>query len=765
MRRAIAACCLFGSVLAGSVASTQYLAHTFGYAPQLGKPLASLAGVGVYSPLSWYTWQRQWRHHAPRTFLIAWASAFGCVASGVVAASALAGGGSRMPKPSGAYGTSRWATLDELKKARLLSDRGIVLGQISNAEFDQDSEGRWRMRTVSQLIRYDGDGHTAVFATTRAGKGITSVVPTLLSYTDGTVVVHDPKGENWRLTAAWRSKFSHCLKFEPTAPDSVRFNPLLEVRAAPYDVRDVQNIAEALVNQDQMTAEQRDHWKLTGHAFLVGVILHVLYAEPDKSIGGVLKVLTDPDRTIEELLDAMLITPHLPSGRPHPVVAGAARAMIDRAENERSGVQSTATSFLEIYRDPLLAANTAASDFTIADLMCAERPVSLYFVLPSSDQDRIRPVVRLMLNVIGRRLTEHLSHVDCGAAKRTPRRRAAKLPALGGPFARAWSWAVRQLFQTAPAELTARRLARAIRPHLQADRPIELMLNADGRLEIDHALEEFGRDLRPKRRELLWFIDEFTMLRRIPFFAEGISSMAGYRLKCVLILQSLKQLEDVYGRANSIIDNCTNRVTYGTMCDQTAERISRLLGTQTLVRTQLSVSKRPGLFGGNQVTESYQEYGRPLKTVDEVLAMPFPEAIILAGNCRPYLGRKILYYQDPRFASRAGKLNGDGPNRPPTSRRERQAELPPQRDRSHWLYAAEAPRAASLNSHVHRQAAPRCAEPVGSHSTAAGGREVEALGVDELDRELVADGSSDVVIPVAPSSAEADIHWAVGRDD
>src|SRR6185295_2419088 len=35
------------------------------------------------------------------------------------------------------------------------------------------------------------------------------------------------------------------------------------------------------------------------------------------------------------------------------------------------------------------------------------------------------------------------------------------------------------------------------------------------------------------------------------------------------------------------------------------------------------------------------------------LAMPFPEAIVLAGDCRPYLGKMFLYYQDARFRRRA----------------------------------------------------------------------------------------------------------------
>jgi type IV secretion system protein VirD4 len=61
---------------------------------------------------------------------------------------------------------------------------------------------------------------------------------------------------------------------------------------------------------------------------------------------------------------------------------------------------------LGLYRDPVIARNTSAADFRIADLMNADRPASLYLVVPPSDLARTRPIVRLMLNQIGRRLTE-----------------------------------------------------------------------------------------------------------------------------------------------------------------------------------------------------------------------------------------------------------------------------------------------------------------------------------------------------------------------
>ena len=92
----------------------------------------------------------------------------------------------------------------------------------------------------------------------------------------------------------------------------------------------------------------------------------------------------------------------------HPVVASAAREVLNKSENERSGVLSTAMSFLGLYRDPTVAATTAACDWRIADLVDAERPVSLYLVIPPSDISRTKPLVRLVLNQIGRRLTERL---------------------------------------------------------------------------------------------------------------------------------------------------------------------------------------------------------------------------------------------------------------------------------------------------------------------------------------------------------------------
>jgi|SRR5208283_5820657 len=119
------------------------------------------------------------------------------------------------------------------------------------------------------------------------------------------------------------------------------------------------------------------HWEKTSHSLLVGVILHVLYAEEDKTLSGVANFLSDPERPIETTLDVMMTTKHLRE-KPHPVIASAARELLNKSQNERSGVLSTAMSFLGLYRDPVVAKVTSRCDWRIDELVSGEgRPRSI----------------------------------------------------------------------------------------------------------------------------------------------------------------------------------------------------------------------------------------------------------------------------------------------------------------------------------------------------------------------------------------------------
>ncbi|MCD1635449.1 conjugal transfer protein TraG [Martelella mediterranea] len=380
---------VFTIVLTTTWAATEWTAWRLGFQAQLGAPWFEVGGWPIYYPPAFFWWWYFYDAYAPPIFIegaiIAASGGFLAIAVAILMSVWRA----REAPNVFTYGSARWAKADEIKSAGLLGPDGVVLGKLKD-----------------DYLRHEGPEHVLCFAPTRSGKGVGLVIPSLLTW-PGSAIVHDIKGENWQLTAGFRVRHGRVLLFDPTNPESSAYNPLLEVRRGEWEVRDVQNIADILVDPEG-SLEKRNHWEKTSHALLVGAILHVLYAEKDKTLAGVAALLSDPKRPIESTLAAMMKTAHLGEAGPHPVIASAARELLNKSDNERSGVLSTAMSFLGLYRDPVVAKVTRRCDWRITDLVGGKRPATLYLVVPPSDINRTKPLIRLILNQIGRRLTEDL---------------------------------------------------------------------------------------------------------------------------------------------------------------------------------------------------------------------------------------------------------------------------------------------------------------------------------------------------------------------
>ncbi|MBU0682719.1 MAG: type IV secretory system conjugative DNA transfer family protein [Candidatus Omnitrophica bacterium] len=314
------------------------------------------------------------------------------------------------------HGSAKWACYKDLINANVINqDKGVYIGGWVNE----------KARRV-EYLKDNSDKHCIMWAATRSGKGVGVIVPTLLSW-DGSVLVYDIKGENYALSSGWRKNVlgSKVIKFDPTCNDGsgASFNPLFEIRIGDHEIKDTQNIASMLVDPDGKG--NLDHWRQSAHSLLTGVILHVLYARKDKTLRGVANLLSDPDRPLSEVLNSMLKTEHDPEGirgwlhpathkptKTHPVVASVARELKNKAYDECSGIVSTAISFVSMYRDTIIAKNTEKSDFRVIDLIHNDVPVSLYLIVPPSDIARTRPLIRLILNQIGRTLLENVQSED-----------------------------------------------------------------------------------------------------------------------------------------------------------------------------------------------------------------------------------------------------------------------------------------------------------------------------------------------------------------
>jgi len=379
-----------------SAAATQFVAWRLRYHPALGTPWLG----HVYAPWSWVTWmQAPWSSNAHVTFAILKAGLL--IAAAVGSATCIAIVATRRRRPvrhEGVHGTARFQAEAEIRASGLLQGAGVYVGGWT------DANGR------IHYLRHDGPEHCIVVAPTRSGKGVGNIVPTLLSWPASTLV-YDEKGELWQLTAGWRSRHAEnrVIRWEPGAiGGSARFNFLDEVRlGTPYEVADAQNIAQMICDPNGDGIEGKDHWGKTSFDLLSAVILHVMYrarsAGRTASLADVAFALSEPKEHSDQLWENMRNNQHL-GHAPHRVVAAAGRDQLDRPDKERGSVLSSAKTYLTLVKDPIIAANTEASDFRIADLMDAEQPVSLYVVTRGGDKERLRPLVRLLLTMALRQL-------------------------------------------------------------------------------------------------------------------------------------------------------------------------------------------------------------------------------------------------------------------------------------------------------------------------------------------------------------------------
>ena len=133
--------------------------------------------------------------------------------------------------------------------------------------------------------------------------------------------------------------------------------------------------------------KRRNHWEKTSHSLLVGAILYVALTPSRTRRSPASQIfLSDPRRPIETTLRAMMTTPHLGEAGRYPVDASSARELLNKSDNERSGVLSTAMSFLGLYRDPVVATVTRRCDWRIHDLLEGKTATTLYLVVPLEHQ-------------------------------------------------------------------------------------------------------------------------------------------------------------------------------------------------------------------------------------------------------------------------------------------------------------------------------------------------------------------------------------------
>ncbi len=313
--------------------------------------------------------------------------------------------------------TGRLGRDNELKALGLRADKGVVIGQ----SFKAETEAEWgsgglklTVKKTAPLVMYDTNVSAMLLAGSRLGKGISTVVPTLLMYPHSIITI-DPKGENYMLTAGWRSKWTHVIKWAPTSYDTLKINIMDEIDPD-FAFRDANTIAQILTAPANPNSNADPHWQQTAKVLITATILHIKcsksFAPEEKNLPTVYKYLSQgktddnaDDDKIKVLLENMIKDTHT-TPEIHQSIVSYASQILSAADEERGSIFSSALEALSVFNDPVVSNSVATSDFCLEDFKTSEQPISWYMTIPFPDLDRLAPLLRLMIEFVCRKFSQ-----------------------------------------------------------------------------------------------------------------------------------------------------------------------------------------------------------------------------------------------------------------------------------------------------------------------------------------------------------------------
>lgn len=276
-----------------------------------------------------------------------------------------------------AYGTARYATNSEKRKLHTGRDTSLIIG------------GRGR----GKPYLFDGPEHLLTVAPTRSGKGVSVIIPNLLT-ANRSVICIDPKGENAQVTARRRGTFGpvHVLDpFNVSGKHNCAYNPLSGLSV--YDlnfVDDTASIASALIVS---APNARDpHFDEAARALVRGLIMAVMASEPGERQNLV---------TLREYLTysserfALLLSSMAQMQEAHGAIASAANVFLGKNPKEASAILSTAQEQTNFLDSPQLRQSLIRSDMDFGSLK--DRVSTVFIVLPQSRLESHGRWIRLLI--------------------------------------------------------------------------------------------------------------------------------------------------------------------------------------------------------------------------------------------------------------------------------------------------------------------------------------------------------------------------------
>lgn len=152
----------------------------------------------------------------------------------------------------------------------------------------------------------------------------------------------------------------------------------------------------------------------------------------------------------------------------------------------------------------------------------------------------------------------------------------------------------------------------------------------------------------------LLILDEFPAIGKIGIMSTANAFIAGYGLRLVTIVQSVAQLQAVYGPrdARTLVTNHALQILFTPREQEDAKSYSEMLGYYTVKSTSKGRSTNRGFAGGGSSSENVSDQRRALMLPQELREMPDDEQIIILEHARPIRCDKPRFYEERAFIDR-----------------------------------------------------------------------------------------------------------------